>query len=85
MHAIGCIETGDTQKAVEHMSFIVAHYYHDYATQARPDSQVTPNLSDQIDDMMRLKLRGQIEQLARTNQIIAAQIHFPTNVLLTTP
>ena len=74
MHAIQCIETGDTQEASKYMSYIVAHYYHDYAIQNRPDSKVQPDLRDQIDDSMRLKLRGRIEQFATTNQILAAQI-----------
>ena len=85
MHAIQCIESGDTQEASKYMSFIVAHYYHDCAIQDRPDSKIQPDLSDQIDDSLRLKLRGQIEQFAMTNQTLAAQIHFPTNTLLKTP
>ena len=85
MHAIQCIEAGDTQEASKYMSFIIAHYYHDYVIQDRPDSKTQPDLRDQIDDSLRLKLRGQIEQFATTNQILATQIHFPTNVLLKTP
>src|ERR1035437_8786840 len=85
MHAIQCIEAGDTQEASKYMSLVIAHYYHAYVIQDRPDSKTQPDLSAQIDDSLRLKLRGQIEQFATTNQILATQIHFPTNVLLKTP
>ena len=72
MDAIPCIEAGDTQKAVQYLSFTIGHYYSHYAIQSRPDE-------------LRLKLRTQIEQLASTNQIIAARRKASTNSLLKTP
>ena len=85
MNAIQCFQAGDTNEASKHMSVIVTHYYRDYAIQDQRDVKTLSDLSDQIAEKMRQKLRGQIEQLATTNQILADQIHFPTNFSLTSP
>jgi hypothetical protein len=59
--AVGCIDAGDTQKAVQFLSLPIAHYWVGYAIRAGTNSQ-------------RLKVRSYIEQSAYTNQIVAAQI-----------
>jgi hypothetical protein len=59
--AIGFIDSGEPQKAVEILSHPVAHYYVIYATGAGTNEQ-------------RLKLRALIDGLASTNQAVAAQI-----------
>lgn len=59
--AIGFIDSGDPQKAIETLSGPVAHYYSIYDTSTITNEQ-------------RLKLRAMIEGLARTNQTVAAQI-----------
>jgi len=72
MDAIPAIEAGDAQKAVQYLSFTIASYYTTHAIQPHPDE-------------LRLKLRTEIEQLASTNQIIAARIKASTNSLIKTP
>ena len=59
--AIPYIESGETQKAVQCLSFPIAHYYFIYQDHVGTNE-------------VRLKLRARIEQLASTNQIVAAQI-----------
>jgi hypothetical protein len=59
--AITYIDSGETQKAVKSLSYPIAEYYCIYATRAGTNEH-------------RLKLRAHIEQLARTNQVVAAQI-----------
>lgn len=59
--SIGLIDSGQSQQAVQMLSFPIAHYYFIYATSAFTNEQ-------------RLKLRAIIEQLAHTNQVVAAQI-----------
>jgi len=59
--AIGLIDSGEPQKAVEMLSFPVSRYYFIYATSEYTNEQ-------------RLRLRAIIEKLASTNQIVAAQI-----------
>ena len=72
MEAIPAIEAGDAQKAVQYLSFTIASYYTTHAIHPHPDE-------------LRLKLRTEIEQLASTNQIIAARIKASTNSLIKTP
>jgi len=57
--AVRCIDAGDTQKAVQFLSYPIAHYWVGYAVRAGTNSQ-------------RLKVRSYIEQSAYTNQIVAA-------------
>ncbi len=59
--AIGFIDSGEPQKAVELLSHPIAHYYFVYATNTFTNEQ-------------RLKLRALIDALASTNQTVAAQI-----------
>jgi hypothetical protein len=59
--AIGFIDSGETQKAVEMLSRPIAHYYSIYAT--------SPFTNER-----RLRLRAMTEELAKTNQTLAAQI-----------
>ena len=59
--AVQCIDSGETQKAIQFLSFPIASYYSAYATRAGTNTQ-------------RLKLRAFIEQTAQTNQVVAAQI-----------
>ncbi len=59
--AVRCIDSGETQKAVQFLSLPIASYYSVYAIHAGTNAQ-------------RLKLRACIEQTAQTNQIVAAQI-----------
>ena len=58
---IGLIESGQNQKAVQMLSFPLAHYYYTYS-------------SSQFTNKQRLKLRAMIEELASTNQMVAAQM-----------
>jgi hypothetical protein len=58
---ISLIDSGQTQKAIQMLSFPIASYYFVYATSAFTNDE-------------RLKLRAIIENLANTNQIVAAQI-----------
>jgi len=59
--AIAFIDSGEAQKAVEMLSRRIAHYYSTYSTNTFINEE-------------RLKLRAMIEDLARTNQTVAAQI-----------
>jgi hypothetical protein len=59
--AIGFIDSGEAQKAIETLSRPIAHYYSIYDTSTITNEQ-------------RLSLRAMIEGLARTNQTVAAQI-----------
>ena len=59
VHCISSIESGDTQKAVQMLAFPIATYYSAYALHSGTNEE-------------RLKIRAQIEQLASTNQLIAA-------------
>jgi hypothetical protein len=76
MMAVNCIrliESGETQKAVQMLSFPIATYYSAYA--------LHPSTNEE-----RLKIRAQIEQLASTNQLIAARLkEASTNYTLKTP
>jgi len=60
-NAIQCIDSGKTQEAVQWLSFPIANYYRDYGSLAGTNTQ-------------RIKLVARIEQLARTNQTVAALI-----------
>jgi hypothetical protein len=64
--AIQLIESGEAQQAVQLLSSPVAHYYSLYADTVRTDERST-------------KLRALIEQLARTNQVVAARIAEASN------
>ena len=59
--AIGFIDAGETQRAVETLSRPIAHYYSIYTTSTFTNEQ-------------RLALRAMIEELAKTNKTVAAQI-----------
>lgn len=59
--AISSIESGDTKEAVRSLSAPVAHYHAVYGNLALNDEQ-------------RLKVRGLIEQVAKTNQVLASII-----------
>ena len=61
VEAVKCIDAGDTQKAVQVLSFPIAHY----CVVFHYDSPTNESLQ---------KLRSRIDQLAQTNQIVAAQI-----------
>ena len=61
VQTIGLIESGQEQKAVQMLSFPIAHYYYIYA-------------SSQFTNEQRLRLRAVIDKLASTNQVVAAQI-----------
>ena len=61
MRAIGLIDSGTPQQAVQALSYPIARYYFIYATSAFTNEE-------------RLKLRASIETLASTNQTVAAQI-----------
>jgi hypothetical protein len=61
VNTIPLIESGQTQNAVRMLSFPIARYYSIYTTKFYTND-------------VRLKLRAKIEQLASTNQIVAAQI-----------
>jgi hypothetical protein len=60
VRAIEAIDSGDTQRAVQLLSHPIAHYYLVYSDLDRNDR--------------RRRMTAMIEQLARTNQIVAAQI-----------
>jgi hypothetical protein len=64
--AIRLIDSGEPQKAVELLSRRVARYYSTYATGGSTNEQ-------------RLKLRVMIDELARTNRILAAEMAATTN------
>ena len=59
--AVACIDSGETQRAVQFLSLPIASYYSVYAVHAGTNAQ-------------RLKVRGYIDQVARSNQVVAAQI-----------
>ena len=59
--AIQSIEAGEPQHAVQLLSTPIAHYYSLYAVAGRKDERSA-------------KLRASIEQLAATNQLVAARI-----------
>lgn len=59
--AIGSIQSSDTQKAVQLLSSPVAHYYTVYTEPGTKEEK-------------RAETRAVIEQLAKTNQIVAARI-----------
>lgn len=61
VEAVRCIDAGDTQKAVQFLSLPIAHY----CVVFHYDSPTNES---------RLKLRSRIDQLAQTNQVVAAQI-----------
>src|ERR1035438_3711183 len=72
-HAIGLIESGQDQAAVQLLSGPVVRYYYFFATSTFTNEH-------------RSKMRSMIEQLANTNQIVAAQIaramkHGETNTI----
>ncbi len=68
VRAIELIDSGDTQQAVQLLSGPIAHYYTLYA----------PGRSDE----RSAKLRGLIEELARTNQVVGARITEISNMSL---
>jgi hypothetical protein len=55
------IDSGDTQKALQTLSFPIASYYSVYAIRSGTNAE-------------RLKVRSYIDQFAASNQIVAAQI-----------
>ena len=59
--ATTCIDSGETQKVVQFLSFPIAHYYVVFAHHPSTNAG-------------QLKLRARIDELARTNQVVAAQI-----------
>jgi hypothetical protein len=59
--AIRLIESGETQKSMRSLSVPIARYYYLYAIHAGTNED-------------RLKLLAQIEQLMRTNQVVANEI-----------
>jgi len=59
--AVSCIDSGETQKAVQFLSLPIAHYCVVFAHH--------PSTNEG-----QLKLRARIDELARTNQVVAAQI-----------
>ena len=61
VRAIQLIESGEAQDAIRLLSTPIADYYSRYTETATNDER-------------RMKLRGLIEQLAKTNQIVAARI-----------
>ena len=58
---ISLIDSGESQRAVQMLSFPIARYYFVYASSTFTNEE-------------RLKLRAMIDALASTNQIVAAQI-----------
>ena len=58
---ISLIDSGQDQKAVQMLSFPIASYYYVYA-------------SSEFTNPQRLKLRAMIDDLAKSNQIVAATI-----------
>ena len=72
VHAIESIQSGDTQQAVQILSTPIAHYYTLYAEAGSKEER-------------RAETRALIEQLARTNQIVAARIaEFSSNLQVRT-
>ena len=72
VRAVQFIELGDTQRAVQLLSGPIAHYYSLYGDDHRNDQ--------------RSKVRALIEQIARTNQVVAARIaEASTNTQFKTP
>jgi len=59
--ATTCIDSGDTQKAIRFLSLPIAHYCVVFAHHPSTDEG-------------QIKLRARIDELARTNQVVAAQI-----------
>ena len=73
VRAIQSIQSGDTQKAVQLLSTPVAHYYTLYTEPGTKDEK-------------RAQTRAAIEQLAKTNQIVAARIaELSSNMQARTP
>lgn len=64
--SIGLIDSGDSEQAIQLLSFPVGHYYLHYVTNAYTNQQ-------------RLKMRALIDQLAQTNKIVAAHIATTTS------
>jgi uncharacterized protein (UPF0261 family) len=62
VRAIGLIESGETQKAVQLLSRPLVDYYYIYAIHAGTN------------DGQAERLRAQIEQLAGSNQVVATEI-----------
>jgi hypothetical protein len=58
---ISLIDSGHDQQAVQMLSFPIASYYYVYA-------------SSKFTNAQRLKLRAMIDDLAKSNQVVAAQI-----------
>lgn len=67
VEAVRCIDSGDTQKAVQFLSLPIAHYCVVFAHNPSTDTG-------------QLKLRARIDELARTNQVVAAQITKEMNI-----
>jgi hypothetical protein len=61
VEAVKCIDSGDTQKAVQFLSLPIADYCTIY--------KYPPTTNESL-----IKLRARIDQLALTNHIVAAQI-----------
>jgi hypothetical protein len=61
VEAVKCIDSGDTQKAVQFLSLPIADYCIVY--------KYPPTTNESL-----IKLRARIDQLALTNHIVAAQI-----------
>src|ERR1700722_2003251 len=59
-NTIRLIDSGQDQQAVQMLSFPIASYYYIYA-------------SSEFTNAQRLKLRAMIDNLASTNQVVAAQ------------
>jgi hypothetical protein len=73
VRAIQSIESGDTQKAVQLLSTPIAHYYTLYTGPGTKEEK-------------RPETRAVIEQLAKTNQIVAARIaELSSNLQVRTP
>jgi hypothetical protein len=66
--AIQLIESGEAQQAVQLLSTPVAYYYSLYADAGRKDDR-------------SVQLLALIEQLARTNQVVAARIAESSNAM----
>jgi hypothetical protein len=64
--AIQSIDAGESQKAIQFLSFPIASYYSSYSIYAGTNAE-------------RLKVTARIERLAQTNQIVAARIKDFTN------
>jgi hypothetical protein len=72
LRAIELIEAGNTNQAIEMFSFPIADFYAEYAYAGTNDERT-------------LKLRAQIEQFAKTNQVVADQIRASTNAFFQLP